>query len=150
MSLLPSNDNEMTKNTLTGLSDVPSTIKDVARLAGVSTTTVSRVVNNANNVSGKTKARVLNAISSLKYHPNAFAAELRRARGNTPRRCGNHVPALVRKRAKVISSPGLDLQNSRQKKGRLHLLKDEYSQMRRLIANLSKDLEELRSITDQY
>jgi len=59
----------------------PSTVKDVARLAGVSTASVSRVVNGAANVSCITKAKVFAAISRLKYSPNAYAAELGRAGG---------------------------------------------------------------------
>src|SRR5579863_1628844 len=58
-----------------------TTIKDVADLAAVSTATVSRVVNGTGNVSGETRTRVLTAISSLKYYPNAHAAELGRTRG---------------------------------------------------------------------
>jgi Bacterial regulatory proteins, lacI family len=52
------------------------TMKDVARLAGVSTAPVSRVTNGASNVSGNAKTKVLAAISTLKYRPNTHAAEL--------------------------------------------------------------------------
>jgi LacI family transcriptional regulator len=55
------------------------TVKDVAKLAGVSTATVSRVVNGTAIVSGKTAAKVLTAISRLKYFPNVHAAQLGRA-----------------------------------------------------------------------
>src|SRR5579863_5574656 len=58
-----------------------TTIKDVADLAAVSTATVSRVVNGTGNVSGETRTRVLTAISTLQYYPNAHAAELGRTRG---------------------------------------------------------------------
>lgn len=64
----------------------PSTVKDVARLAGVSHATVSRVVNGATNVSRTTKAKVLSAISRLQYCPNAHAAELGRANGGLARK----------------------------------------------------------------
>ena len=59
-----------------------TTIRDVAKSAAVSTATVSRVVNGTGNVSGKTRTRVLTAISRLQYYPNAHAAELGRARGS--------------------------------------------------------------------
>lgn len=49
---------------------------DVARLAGVSHQTVSRVLNNHPNVRPGTKARVLWAIRELDYHPNAAARTL--------------------------------------------------------------------------
>ena len=42
-----------------------STIKDVARLAGVSISTVSRVANNASNVSPPIRKKVLRAIKAL-------------------------------------------------------------------------------------
>jgi LacI family transcriptional regulator len=52
------------------------TIEDVAKLAGVSTATVSRVVNNNGNVTTKTGQRVLGAMQKLNYHPNKFARGL--------------------------------------------------------------------------
>jgi LacI family transcriptional regulator len=52
------------------------TIEDVAKLAGVSTATVSRVVNNNGNVTTKTGHRVLAAMKELDYHPNKFARGL--------------------------------------------------------------------------
>jgi len=53
------------------------TIKDVAKLANVSIATVSRVVNDNYNVSGKLKDRVLSAIEELKYVPNSIARSLK-------------------------------------------------------------------------
>lgn len=53
-----------------------STIADVARLAGVSPMTVSRVVNDGANVRAATRERVAAAISELNYAPNAAARTL--------------------------------------------------------------------------
>jgi LacI family transcriptional regulator len=54
-----------------------STIRDVARLAGVSTMTVSRVINSTGYTSLETRARVKGAIAELGYVPNAVARHLR-------------------------------------------------------------------------
>jgi DNA-binding LacI/PurR family transcriptional regulator len=59
------------------------TIKDVARIAGVSTQTVSRVLNNRRDVSRETRTRVQQVIASLGYSPNVFARNLSRGRSNT-------------------------------------------------------------------
>lgn len=59
-----------------------SSIDDVARLAGVSTATVSAVVNNQDIVKPKTKRRVLDAIRTLNYEPNFYAQTLARGRSN--------------------------------------------------------------------
>jgi len=59
------------------------TIKDVARVAGVSTQTVSRVLNNRSDVSADTRTRVQEVIASLGYSPNVFARNLSRGRSNT-------------------------------------------------------------------
>ena len=59
------------------------TIKDVARVAGVSTQTVSRVLNNRSDVSADTRTHVQEVITSLGYSPNVFARNLSRGRSNT-------------------------------------------------------------------
>jgi LacI family transcriptional regulator len=57
-------------------------IRDVAREAGVSPSTVSRVLNARPDVSPETRERVLQTIAALHYHPNAQAVGLsRRATG---------------------------------------------------------------------
>jgi LacI family transcriptional regulator len=54
-----------------------ATREDVAKLAGVSTATVSYVVNNGPRpVAAETRQRVLWAIEKLDYHPNAIARSL--------------------------------------------------------------------------
>lgn len=52
-------------------------IKDVAKAAGVSVATVSRVLNNAELVSAETKKRVLEAAKKLDYSPNLLGRNLR-------------------------------------------------------------------------
>ncbi|RME19097.1 MAG: LacI family transcriptional regulator, partial [Candidatus Zixiibacteriota bacterium] len=52
------------------------TLSDVARLAGVSSQTVSRVVNNHPYVSSATRRRVEEAIRQLDYRPNRAARSL--------------------------------------------------------------------------
>ena len=54
-----------------------STIKDVAKHAGVSTMTVSRVINNTGYIRSETRERVEQAIVALGYLPNALARSLR-------------------------------------------------------------------------
>lgn len=53
------------------------TIRDVARQAGVSTATVSRVISGADPAKPQTRARVLAAIETLGYRPSAVARSLK-------------------------------------------------------------------------
>ena len=53
-----------------------ATIKDVARLAGVSVATVSRVINNSPKASEASRQSVGAAMEALNYHPNANARAL--------------------------------------------------------------------------
>ncbi|MDQ3801405.1 MAG: LacI family transcriptional regulator [Acidobacteriota bacterium] len=53
-----------------------SSIKEVAREAGVSTATVSHVINNTRYVSDAVRERVLKAIEQCRYYPNAHARSL--------------------------------------------------------------------------
>ncbi len=59
------------------------TIHDVAREAGVSLKTVSRVVNNESQVSLETRIKVEQAIAKLGYQPNNIARSLRKSKTNT-------------------------------------------------------------------
>jgi LacI family transcriptional regulator len=60
-----------------------STISDVAKRAGVSAMTVSRVVNSTGYTSAETRGRVEAAIEELGYVPNALARQLRSKRTKT-------------------------------------------------------------------
>lgn len=52
-------------------------ILDVARRAGVSTATVSHVINGTRLVSEETRQKVLKAMRELDYHPSAIARSLK-------------------------------------------------------------------------
>jgi LacI family transcriptional regulator len=66
-------------------------MRDVAKMAGVGTMTVSRVLNGTVKVSEETRARVLGAIAKLNYLPNEIARSLREQRS---RQVGIIVPNL--------------------------------------------------------
>jgi LacI family transcriptional regulator len=59
-----------------------SSIRDVARAAGVSTATVSHVINNTRFVSEEVRARVREAIEACGYYPNAHARSLASGRSH--------------------------------------------------------------------
>ena len=57
-------------------------IKDVAIKAGVSVSTVSRVMNNRGYISQATKDKVFNAMKDLNYQPNEIAKSLFKKKSN--------------------------------------------------------------------
>src|SRR3989338_11607598 len=57
-------------------------IRDVARLAGVSITTVSRVINKFSTVKEKNRLKVLDAVKQLKFQPSVFAQRLATGKSN--------------------------------------------------------------------
>lgn len=59
------------------------TISDVARLAGVSTATVSHTINNTRYVSSETKEKVYRAVAELGYTPDASARSFRTGKKKT-------------------------------------------------------------------
>lgn len=69
------------------------TIKDVARAAGVSIATVSRVLNNRDRVDEETRRRILRIVGDMRYIPNNIAV------------------SMVKKRSKVIAAMIPDLIN---------------------------------------
>lgn len=58
-------------------------IKDIARMAGVSVSTVSNVVNGKKNVGEETRSRVLRICEDMGYYPNATGRSLKRGGSNT-------------------------------------------------------------------
>lgn len=62
---------------------MPVTMRDVAREAGVSTKTVSRVVNQQGEITDETRKRVLTAIEKLDYRPSKLARALVTQRSDT-------------------------------------------------------------------
>lgn len=65
-----------------GMSSMATSIKDVAKAAGVSTATVSHVINGTRFVSEKAKKKVLAAMKELDYRPNSVARSLRSQKSN--------------------------------------------------------------------
>ncbi|MBD2846654.1 LacI family DNA-binding transcriptional regulator [Paenibacillus sp. IB182496] len=59
------------------------TIKDVARAAGVSTATVSRVLNESGYVSQGARERIAQVMREMNYQPNALARSLKQERTRT-------------------------------------------------------------------
>jgi LacI family transcriptional regulator len=59
------------------------TVHDVARHAGVSPITVSRVINGSSNVRADTRRRVRDSVSAIGYVPNGVARALKRGRAGS-------------------------------------------------------------------
>lgn len=62
---------------------VLATIKDIAKIAGVSVTTVSKVINEYPDIGEKTREKVIKVIEQENYRPNAIARSLSTNRSNT-------------------------------------------------------------------
>ena len=71
------------------------TIYDVAREAGVSMATVSRVVNGNKNVKENTRKKVLEVIDRLDYRPNAVARGLASKKTTTVGVVGGFFSAIL-------------------------------------------------------
>ncbi len=68
-----------------------ATLKDVAKLACVDVSTVSRALNGSSYVHPETKARIFEAVKQLSYQPNLLAKGLRQGKRNT---LGLVIPSL--------------------------------------------------------
>ncbi len=62
---------------------MPPNIYDIAKKAGVSIATVSRVFNNTNNVKESTRQKVLTIAEEMGYHPQAYAQRLASKKKNS-------------------------------------------------------------------
>ncbi|GEM46906.1 LacI family DNA-binding transcriptional regulator [Deinococcus cellulosilyticus] len=96
------------------MTDTPIKLEDIARLAGVSPMTVSRVLNAKPGVSESTRQKVMAAVQEMGYVPNPNARALA---GNTTRVLGMLVPdftteyisEIARGAALAASSAGYEL-----------------------------------------
>lgn len=59
------------------------TISEIARMASVSKTTVSRVINNKADVQSETRKKINELISQYDFHPNAFARAISNQKSHT-------------------------------------------------------------------
>ena len=114
------------------------TVRDIAPLAGVSTATVSRVVNGSGTVSRKTKTNVLAAVSRLQYCPSNHAAELGRQNGGIPRK----------RAVGVNASSAVAAFGRRSTAGQLRHLQDENARLRRQLADLTAQLQTLKGLAE--
>jgi len=71
---------------------MPLTLEDIARLSGVSRSTVSRVINEEENVKDQTRQKVMQVINSYNFQPNLAARGLASGRTNV---IGVVIPASV-------------------------------------------------------
>lgn len=90
------------------------TSHDVARVAGVSQTTVSRVLSNSPNVRPETRARVREALQQTGYAPNAMARAMRTHRTDTigvvvARITNPFYPQIVRQLSRGLGVLGLHM-----------------------------------------
>jgi len=90
------------------------TITDVAREAGVSTGTVSHVLNGSRDVSAERRERVMQAVALLGYVPNLLAQSLRRNRATLVGLCMPHAAfgyfvALSEAFEKLAAEQGYDI-----------------------------------------
>ncbi len=81
--IVPVIDNGALDDYSTTIMNKRPTIKEVAKAAGVSTQTVSRVINNRPDVAPETRKRIEQIISEMDYRPSALARSLIRQRSYT-------------------------------------------------------------------
>src|SRR5271156_6232893 len=63
--------------------DCTMDMRDIAKLAGVSSATVSRVINESSSVRPETAERVRRVIAEVKFFPNSSATTLKRGNSST-------------------------------------------------------------------
>ncbi len=85
------------------------TIKEVARHAGVSMSTVSYVLSGKRSISEETKRRVEQSIAALGYHPNAGARALASNRSQVlglvvPLRSDQHMPVIMQFVSSIVAA----------------------------------------------
>lgn len=119
-----------------GLHATKCTVKDVARKAGVSTATVSRVLCDPQIVSSSKRMRVLDAISRLRYCRNEYAAGLARKKAGITRksRSRSSPPSELAE----SKAPATTSDETRELMARLNFLEAENRRLSRLVQTLEE------------
>jgi transcriptional regulator with XRE-family HTH domain len=129
-----------------GPEEAPVTLSDVARVAGVSKMTVSRVLNGHPRVSAEKVDRVNAAISKLHYLPNEHAIKLRRGKGKGSPNGVIQMPVLLEEKSARQWRPLDEVLRSPVPTSERTLSEDEYAKLRTLLFFLNENLEQLASI----
>ena len=90
------------------------TIDDIAKQAGVSSATISRVLNNSSYVKDETKEKVLKVIEEMNYVPSAIARSLSKSETNTigiivPDITNSYFGEIIKGISKVAEEVGLNI-----------------------------------------
>jgi DNA-binding LacI/PurR family transcriptional regulator len=124
---------------------MPHTIYDIAKIAGVSSATVSRVLNDPVLVSTETRSRVLSVISDLKYRPNAHAIQLVRSKGHSESQSAFRVkPVAAASRASQKSA-----RSAQSYELELKALRKENTELRSVVVELSLKIAKRRRSLDR-
>lgn len=119
-----------------------ATAADVARLAGVSVATVSRVLNGSNPVSLSRKERVVKAIAELRYTPNLAAADLSRMRRSQRDISREGGPGMA------TSARRSELQKHNRPLASIHVqrLRKENAELKRRVRELDRQVEKCLNV----
>ncbi len=119
-----------------------SSIKDVAKLAGVSISTVSNVINNTKYVSDELKSKVNFAINELGYEVNPIAQNMKNKQTKnigiiTANMCGIFYPYIIRAIEEILSNVGYSVMiyDSHSNGDVLNTIENEKKGFKKLIAN---------------
>lgn len=90
------------------------TIDDIAKKAGVSSATISRVLNNSSYVKEETKVKVLKVIEEMNYVPSAIARSLSKRETNTigiivPDITNSYFGEIIKGISKIAEEVGLNI-----------------------------------------
>ena len=124
----------------------PVTLSDVARMAGVSKMTVSRVLNGNPKVSAEKMHRVNTAISKLHYLPNEHAIKLRLGKGKGLPNWVIQMSVLLEEKSIRQRRPLDEVPRGHVPTDQRTLSEDEYAKVRSLLSILKENLEQLASI----
>lgn len=140
-----------------------STIRDVAKLAGVSVSTVSRVINQSGYVNKETEEKVREAIEKLDYKPNTVARGLVNKKTKTialiiPDITNPFFPKLARAIEDTVNELGYSVilgntdGSSRKRDEYIHIMKNRYVDGMIFASHplLEYDMEDLKQIGMPY